>query len=590
MPITNRDQQELDQIYTDYKTKYNGRKEDYFALLYLTKKFKCKIEEIAHQVAFGNTDYGIDAYYFDSQSRNLYMYQFKWSEDHNLFKESLERILNTGISVLFGTENINPNENEYIRFFKYDLNKYKDAINRVYFQMVFKGDVEKAESSKGLSFSTESLQAKKHVIENAFGSRTIEVPSVEFISDSRRPPLPPPQDTFDISFTSAASVQTQDNSKVLHVGFMPLYDLYKIYLALDQRLLDRNIRSVLDPDNPPNKKIREALTRIVLKCEETSELFPFYHNGITLAAEKLDFSDGHAIIRVPRLLNGAQTISSFKTFIDENEGPILAKNKSILENLNVLTKIIVTDLTSDFVTAVTISNNQQNPVEPWNLRANDKIQCDLEDKFLEQASIAYSRQEKAFENLSEEEKEELKDSRRPILIKPLAQTFLAMQGEIDRISRLREVFEVKKQYEDCFRESYLRSDVRRIVLAYKVFLILNGPLNKLAEVSPQWLSDIIRPGRNLVWALLLQGVFNDKKLPIWLDTYTENLTRDQGFREDVSSIASAKLVPLLREVLKTESYKNKISENKLNFIRTKEIYKKCMTQAYDRFGWVKQSF
>jgi len=128
------------------------------------------------------------------------------------------------------------------------------------------------------------------------------------------------------------------------------------------------------------------------------------------------------------------------------------------------------------------------------------------------------------------------------------------------------------------------------VLAYKVFLILNGPLNKLAEVSPQWLSDIIRPGRNLVWALLLQGVFNDKKLPIWLDTYTENLTRDQGFREDVSSIASAKLVPLLREVLKTESYKNKISENKLNFIRTKEIYKKCMTQAYDRFGWVKQSF
>lgn len=108
MPISKRDQQELDQIYSDYKAKYGGVKEDYFALLYLTKKFKCDVTAIAHQVAFGNTDFGIDAYYFDRQTLNLYLYQFEWSEDHNLFKGSLERLLSSGIAVIFGTEVIDP--------------------------------------------------------------------------------------------------------------------------------------------------------------------------------------------------------------------------------------------------------------------------------------------------------------------------------------------------------------------------------------------------------------------------------------------------------------------------------------------------
>ena len=90
MRITKR---ELDKAFEDYGTKYYGRKEDYFALLYLAKEFECQVEDIAHQVAFGGNDYGIDAFYIDRNRRNLYLYQFKWSENHNLFKDSLERLI-----------------------------------------------------------------------------------------------------------------------------------------------------------------------------------------------------------------------------------------------------------------------------------------------------------------------------------------------------------------------------------------------------------------------------------------------------------------------------------------------------------------
>jgi hypothetical protein len=57
MPIKTIDQQRLDSIFAEHHGRYGGRKEDYFALLYLTRKFKIDIDEIAHQVAFGGNDY-----------------------------------------------------------------------------------------------------------------------------------------------------------------------------------------------------------------------------------------------------------------------------------------------------------------------------------------------------------------------------------------------------------------------------------------------------------------------------------------------------------------------------------------------------
>jgi hypothetical protein len=63
MAITNRDQQEIAQLHSEFGPRYKGVKEDYFALLYLTRKFGLQVEEAVSQVAFGSNDYGIDAYH-----------------------------------------------------------------------------------------------------------------------------------------------------------------------------------------------------------------------------------------------------------------------------------------------------------------------------------------------------------------------------------------------------------------------------------------------------------------------------------------------------------------------------------------------
>ncbi len=98
----------------------------------------------------------------------------------------------------------------------------------------------------------------------------------------------------------------------------------------------------------------------------------------------------------PRLLNGAQTVTTFGRILELNKG-----NKNIEEHSDVLTDIwipcrIITHAKPEFVISVTINNNRQNPVMPWNLRANDLIQCQIADKFRDDLGIYYERQEEMF--------------------------------------------------------------------------------------------------------------------------------------------------------------------------------------------------
>jgi hypothetical protein len=590
MALTKKDQRELDQLYSDFGDTYGGVKQDYFALLYLTRKFKCDVSSVAHQVAFGGNDFGIDAYYMDRDARNLYLFQFKWSEDHNSFKESVDRLTQDGMETIFGNPLQNPARNEYLQYLKADIRECASLVQRVYIQFVFKGEVEAAEKSAGLADRLENLQNKRHFLEHAFEGRQVEL-IPEFVADFRSPSPPSMQDSFEVAWNETASLQMGNAGQAMYVGFISLMDLNVIHHTIGQRFLDRNIRAGLSADNPPNRKIREALADIVVKQSVEPEVFAFNHNGITLAAERVDFEDRRATIRSPRLLNGAQTITSVTKFLKDNESAMAqAPCKSAFSRIKVLAKLVVGDPHSDFITNVTICNNRQNPVDPWNLRANDKIQCDLHDKFKEEMGIFYSRQENAFLNYSDDELLEMgiEDSR-DIKIKPLAQTFCAIQGEIDRLTRLGDLFENQKSYQETFRDSYLKSDARKIVLCYKISLVINSPMQRIEEKAPAKLVHIMTKAKNLVWALLVQGLLNDKDLQGLLDRYGTRLAKEADFRELLKTMAGSKIVPILKDVLADENYQKKAEAGNFAFLRTREIYKRCIDIAYEKYLWTKKS-
>ena len=183
---------------------------------------------------------------------------------------------------------------------------------------------------------------------------------------------------------------------------------------------------------------------------------------------------------------------------------------------------------------------------------------------------------------------ELRIARRDIRIKLLAQTFLAAQGELDRMSRLREVFDNQKFYTVAFKESYLHSNGKKIVLAYKVNLVLNSPMKELDERAPAKLKYAVSKARNLVCALLIQALLNDPKLSNYLEWYGSSLQKESDFRQLMRKLVSSRVLPILKAVLKDESYQKKIKDEKYSFLRTKELFRRSMDYAYDHFGWTRK--
>ena len=278
-----------------------------------------------------------------------------------------------------------------------------------------------------------------------------------------------------------------------------------------------------------------------------------------------------------------------RKFLEDNsEHPDFDKN--LFKEIKVIAKIVVDTVSSDFVTNVTICNNRQNPVEPWHLRANDKIQCDIQDKFLYDLGIYYSRQENAFENLTDSDLEDLGvEDHRDIEIKPLAKTFLAIQGEVDKMSRLADVFENQKTYEDTFRESYLNSNSSKLLLAYKSLLLLNPVIRQMMDASPNFLYYGLSRARNIIAALLIQGILNDDKLQQLIEWYGVRLTKEADFKEYLIKIGKNKILPIIKEVIKDRSYKEKLEKEKYSFFRTKDFFRRCMIMAEDWYGWRKKS-
>ena len=103
----------------------------------------------------------------------------------------------------------------------------------------------------------------------------------------------------------------------MHFGSVPLIDLCGIYKSLGTKLFDRNIRAALPADNPPNKKIREMLGRILVKDVEEPSVFAFRHNGVTLAADRIDLGVGKATLHTPRLGTERNRYQVLARFLEE---------------------------------------------------------------------------------------------------------------------------------------------------------------------------------------------------------------------------------------------------------------------------------
>jgi hypothetical protein len=379
------------------------------------------------------------------------------------------------------------------------------------------------------------------------------------------------------------------DGECMHVAFAKLVDLEQMYRDMGKRFFERNIRFGLGSSEAVNRALSRTFKNIVLDDKEHPAVFAFNHNGITLFAEKIEQLDGCCHITAPRLLNGAQTITTFQEFLEKNkDNKRLEERRHALDDLHVLCKFI-THAEPPFVTSVTINNNRQNPVEPWNLRANDKIQLEIQDRLRDELGIYYERQKNAFENLSEEEMEEeqITEEGKAIELVKLAQTFLVSDGNIAAISNMRRVFEDDGAYDQVFNPSRLKANPQSIVLCYKIQFRLRRLLREIEEKGPNKYWFIYR-ARTLFWALLCQGVLNDPDIGSIGEDYGGDMSMKAQYTDYLATLASTRCRAMLATVMKDPAYAEKVAEQNFSFLRTNAAYSRCMDFAHKKWKWVEK--
>ena len=156
------------------------------------------------------------------------------------------------------------------------------------------------------------------------------------------------------------------------------------------------------------------------------------------------------------------------------------------------------------------------------------------------------------------------------------------------MSRLTDVFENEKIYEQTFRQSYLTSDTRRIVLAYKIHFRLNRIVREIVEKGVQRYAFLHR-ARNLVWALLVQALLNHEKRDQYLDSFGKKLVMEADYNEILRGLASTRVRFLIAEATSDPRSKELLAAESFGFLRTKALFGRCMDVAWDKYKWRKQS-
>jgi len=201
-------------------------------------------------------------------------------------------------------------------------------------------------------------------------------------------------------------------------------------------VFDLNVRKYLGNRGDVNRDIKETCSD-----EDQSFLFWFLNNGVTIVCDKVDPvtdpDNPHLKIENLQIVNGCQTSSSLA----------IAEQEGILQhNTNVILKVFETS-NLDLVDKVVLTTNNQNKITNRNLRANDKIQRDLERAF-EIYNYFYERKPRQFQN---------ENSSRIIPNELAATAYLAISLKRPSDSRSRKYKIWSAYYDNIFRSIHVET-------------------------------------------------------------------------------------------------------------------------------------
>jgi hypothetical protein len=155
-----------------------------------------------------------------------------------------------------------------------------------------------------------------------------------------------------------------DNASVtLCVGIVPARQLIDLPGIDDLSLFDRNVR-LSEGRTHINRELGETVDD-----ETEHELFPAYHNGLTMLTHGLTVSGDTIELDGVTVVNGCQSLLT----LHEHEA-------MVSDHLRLLVKVVQVERHTDLADKITYRSNNQNPVDIRDQRSTDPVQRDLQEQ------------------------------------------------------------------------------------------------------------------------------------------------------------------------------------------------------------------
>jgi len=149
-------------------------------------------------------------------------------------------------------------------------------------------------------------------------------------------------------------------------------DLYEAWRAYEWQLFDWNVRFQLHK-SPINERIVNSLVKT-----RTRKIFHHLNNGILIVCNSYRNDRNQKRIRLahPQIINGCQTVTAIR---DAYESLDPKEQEDFRNQTFIQVKVIMS--AADYVEDLVITTNDQNPMNPRNLKSNSAEQKDLQTQF-----------------------------------------------------------------------------------------------------------------------------------------------------------------------------------------------------------------
>lgn len=191
--------------------------------------------------------------------------------------------------------------------------------------------------------------------------------------------LYPLESPADVDFRLVLNFDDLEKEVLSHRDYCYLLayavDLYQAWREHEWRLFDWNVRLQLHRSKINRKIVKSLVT------ETTRKIFHHLNNGILITCRNYAIDGTRKKIRLngPQIVNGCQTVCAIR---DAYESLVPQDQKRFAKQARVQVKIIQ-NVDPEFIGELVITTNDQNPMNPRNLKSNRPEQKHIQKQFRE---------------------------------------------------------------------------------------------------------------------------------------------------------------------------------------------------------------